>query len=222
MILREAKDVTGTSIPWIEQKFIWFRRRHFLAKAEPGPPGTETGPYTFSADWFSAWIPLFRQFLAPLAGQPCRLLEIGSYEGRSATWLADNLMAHPAAVLDCIEINIKDQLRANIAASGRAGQIRLLEGPSAGILPTLPPESYDFAYIDGSHWHLEVMEDAVLSFRLLKTGGIIAFDDYLWDDERFNIHGTPKPAIDAFVQLYARKLEVLHKDYQVWVRKTRA
>jgi hypothetical protein len=37
-------------------------------------------------------------------------------------------MAHPAAVLDCIEINIKDQLRANIAASGRAGQIRLLEG----------------------------------------------------------------------------------------------
>jgi predicted O-methyltransferase YrrM len=194
--------------------------RFFKPRAQFVAPVTDDGRYRFSADWFSSAVPEFRRYLAPLAGQPCRLLEIGSYEGRSATWLADNLMGHPAAVLDCIEINIKDLLRANIAASGRAGQIRVLEGPSGAILPTLPPNSYDFVYIDGRHWHLEVMEDAVLSFRLLKAGGIIAFDDYLWDDKRLNIHGTPKAAIDAFVQLYARKLEVLHKDYQVWVRKT--
>lgn len=47
----------------------------------------------------------------------------------------------------------------------------------------------------------------------------IAFDDYLWDDPQWNQHGTPKPAIDAFLAIYREKLQLLETGWQVWVRK---
>lgn len=83
-------------------------------------------------------------------------------------------------------------------------------------------ESYDFIYIDGDHHAASVLEDAVLSFPLLKKGGIMIFDDYRWGEqlettpERLNI---PKPAIDAFLDIYADKIKVLLKDYQVIIEK---
>ena len=87
------------------------------------------------------------------------------------------------------------------------------------VLRTLPLDSYDFAYIDGCHATINVLEDAVLAFPLLKAGAIIAFDDYLWDDPKWNQEGQPKEAIDAFLSIYASKIELLHREYQVWVRK---
>jgi predicted O-methyltransferase YrrM len=40
-------------------------------------------------------------------------------------------------------------------------------------------EYFEFIYIDGSHQAPDVISDAILSFHLLKSGGVIAFDDYL-------------------------------------------
>jgi hypothetical protein len=57
-----------------------------------------------------------------------------------------------------------------------------------------------------------------LSFRLLKVGGIMIFDDYGWGNHR----GTllhPKPGIDAFLDVYADQLVVLRKEYQVAIKK---
>jgi predicted O-methyltransferase YrrM len=41
---------------------------------------------------------------------------------------------------------------------------------------------FDFIYVDGSHQAPDVLSDAVLSFTLLKRNGVIAFDDYLWQE----------------------------------------
>jgi hypothetical protein len=98
--------------------------------------------------------------------------------------------------------------------------VRLHEGFSRSILRRLPERGYDFIYVDGSHSTSDVLEDAVLSFGNLRTGGIVAFDDYLWDDPKFNQHGTPKAAVDAFLAVFARKVELLHQAHQVWLRKT--
>jgi len=38
--------------------------------------------YEFSDDWFRANVWLFERFLGELKDRPCRLLEIGSSEGR--------------------------------------------------------------------------------------------------------------------------------------------
>jgi hypothetical protein len=71
----------------------------------------------------------------------------------------------------------------------------------------------------GSHWTIDVLEDAVAAFRLAKTGGIIGFDDYKWNDPKYNQNGAPKLAIDAFLKVYKPKIALLTKNYQVWARK---
>ena len=44
------------------------------------------------------------------------------------------------------------------------------------------------------------------------------FDDYLWFGREKYID-NPKPAIDAFLDIYADKIVVLYKGYQVIIKK---
>jgi hypothetical protein len=171
----------------------------------------------FTHDWFSGSIPLFEQFLGGLKGRPCRLLEIGTLEGRSAIWMAENIATHRSASVETVDAYENPKLRRNLAAAN--GKVTFHLGLSAEVLRTLPFDTYDFVYIDGCHWTINVLEDAVLAFRLLKVGGVMGFDDYLWDDPKWNQEGRPKEAIDAFLAIYSAKIEVLHRDSQVWIRK---
>jgi hypothetical protein len=63
-----------------------------------------------------------------------------------------------------------------------------------------------------------VLSDAVRSFELLKTGGLLIFDDYRW---KMNCPEElrPKIAIDAFITSYRNSLEVVHSGYQLIIRK---
>jgi predicted O-methyltransferase YrrM len=175
----------------------------------------------FTADWFSHNIPRFEEHLAHLRGAPCRALEIGTHEGRSTTWLLQNILTHPDARIDCVDIYVQDRLWDNVKAVSGLQKVTLHRAPSAEALRLLPLDAFDFVYIDGAHATLNVLEDAVLAFRLAKAGAVIAFDDYLWDDPAACQDGTPRPAIDFFLQVYAAKVEVLEHAYQVWVRKLR-
>lgn len=180
--------------------------------------------YDFSDDWFTHNISVFEQFLGDLKGRPCRLLEIGSYEGRSAIWLTENIAIHPASCIETIDVFESPRLRYNLEAAGHPEKLMFYRGTSAVVLRTLPLDSYDFAYIDGCHSRVNVLEDAVLTFRLLKPGGVMAFDDYLKADKDIldpNQEGRPKEAIDAFLTIYSENIELLHRGYQVWVRKNR-
>ena len=58
----------------------------------------------FTADGFSSHIPNWERWLRPLAGQPTQVLEIGSYEGRSAVWLLQEILTHPESRLTCVDI----------------------------------------------------------------------------------------------------------------------
>lgn len=170
----------------------------------------------FREDWFSQNIPFFEAFAGGLKGAPCRIVEIGTHEGRSTVWFAQNLATHVDARIDTVDTKPQPTTAENLAPYPSITQHL---GHSFKVLRTLPLREYDLAYIDGSHWTIPVLEDAVHCFRLVKKGGLIAFDDYHWDDPRFNQEGTPKPAIDAFLALYQRKIEVLHISHMVWVRK---
>lgn len=83
--------------------------------------------------------------------------------------------------------------------------------------------TFDFMYVDGSHQVPDVMLDALLAFKLCKVGGCIAFDDYLWAEDlpqgRDPIR-CPKIAIDAFTNIYFRKVRLLGAPLgQVYVTK---
>jgi len=191
-----------------------------LCEDQPArPPKQITEGYTFTADWFSSNIPSFWKHLKALQGTPCSILEIGCFEGRASTWLLQNIATSPDSRLLCLDCNHQPLFRPNIQQAQAEKRTEFKRGPSRETLRTLPVASYDFIYVDGGHSTTEVLEDAVQSFPLAKPGAIIAFDDYLWNDPNHNQHGVPKPAIDAFLTLYSRKLEILESSYQVWVRK---
>ena len=77
---------------------------------------------------------------------------------------------------------------------------------------------YDFIYIDGSHTAPDVLTDACMAWPLLKEGGLMVFDDYLWGPRRDILH-RPKLAIDAFTNIFAETAEIIHVGYQLVVRK---
>ena len=84
-------------------------------------------------------------------------------------------------------------------------------------------DTFEFIYVDGSHQAPDVLCDALLSFRLLRKGGLIVFDDYFWQEtlpEGVDLLRCPKPAIDAFTNLYSRKISVVGASlHQLFVQK---
>jgi hypothetical protein len=184
--------------------------------------------YEFTTDWFNYNVPVWEQALAPFKGQPnVSYLEVGTYEGRSILWAIENILTHPSSRLTAIDIfdgPYKERYFANLARSGGQDRVTSIANYSQLALRELPLESFDIIYIDGSHAKQDVLEDAVLSWRLLKKNGILIFDDYRWAG--CFVEGTcdaptdvPKPAIDAFLQCFDRQLEVIHNSYQVVARK---
>ena len=83
---------------------------------------------------------------------------------------------------------------------------------------------FDFVYVDGSHEAPDVLADALLAHRLVRAGGVIAFDDYLWSplpDGEQDHYLLVKPAVDAYVNAFQRKVRVLQglPAYQLYVQK---
>ncbi len=190
--------------------------------------------YRFQNDWFSSTIEEWTETLAEYRSTPnLSFLEIGSFEGRSAVWLLENILTNPTSVLTCIDTwqgsfehhstgldfnKIEQNFDHNIQVSGQASQVKKIKGLSAIELKRLQIYSYDFVYIDASHKASNVLEDAVLSWQLLKVGGVIIFDDYVWEPQYAKID-SPQIAIDAFVTCYADKLKVLRKGMQMTIQK---
>jgi len=173
----------------------------------------------FSTDWFSRHIPVWTRFLGPLAGRALRSLEVGSYDGRSAVWLLQNVLTHPDSELSCVDTwddgEVRRRFRSNMAETGRRSQVVECVGDSATALKAVQGV-FDFIYIDGNHEARCVLMDAALCWTLLKPGGILVFDDYGWNGP---VEFPPQHAIDVFLQLWMTQIEVLHKGYQVFVRR---
>lgn len=188
-------------------------------------PDPETPPpkYEFTQDWFSNNINNWGEWLGHLRGTPANALEIGSYEGRSAVWLLKNILTDPGARIACVDIfgepGYEGRFDANIGLTGAGHKVTKLKGRSWGLLRGLAPDSFDLVYIDGSHAGRDVLEDAVLGYRLAKTGGVIVFDDYpLRNSPDLPLY--PKDAIDTFIKFYKDNIEVIATGWQVCLRKT--
>ena len=58
----------------------------------------------FSQDWFSQHIPIWTRLLHEFKGKAgLRVLEIGTFEGRSTCWLLENIVTGEGAHIDCID-----------------------------------------------------------------------------------------------------------------------
>ena len=182
---------------------------------------TEPG-YRYTTDWTSANTEVWMEYLRPLVGSPdARGLEIGCFEGRSSIWFLEKVLTHPEARMACIDV-FTDQIEANfdhnVKHSGQAERLDKYKGYSQDVLRLLEYGSYDFIYIDGCHLASCALTDAVLSWDLLRSGGVMIFDDYsfLMDQAPSK---RPKIAIDAFIESFLDQLIVRRIDTQVVIEK---
>ncbi len=180
--------------------------------------------YQFSSDWFTYHIQVWEPLLTDFKDKAdVRYLEIGVFEGRSAIWMLENILTHPSARLTAIDIfsdDLQERFAGNIDKSGFRDKVEIVKGKSQEKLRELPLESYDLIYIDGSHRAKHVYLDAALSWGILKEGGLLIFDDYLWNIE-IPVDLIPKGSIDTFLMAFGDEIELLHHGYQVVVRKSK-
>jgi predicted O-methyltransferase YrrM len=194
--------------------------------------------YQFTKDWFG-WAPPVWEQLIPMLPERKKFLEIGSFEGRSAVWIVENMMEdegeiycidtweggeeHGAEDMAAVEARFAHNRQVLMDKYGYR-HITRVKGTSteqlAGWLTSgvVSNEIFDFIYIDGSHIAKDVLTDACMAWPLLKPKGIMVFDDYVWGNPRDILH-RPKVAIDAFVNIFAEEVEVIHVGYQLVVRK---
>lgn len=68
-------------------------------------------------------------------------------------------------------------------------EVKLHKGYSHEVLPTLN-KKYDYIYIDANHDYEHASRDLDLSLPLLADGGIIGFNDYIYDDADYIVYGV--------------------------------
>ena len=182
--------------------------------------------YHFTTDWFSEHIPTWDEVLADYKGRPgLNYLEVGVFEGRSAIWMLENVLTHPTSRLTAVDVfplQLKARFAGNLKKSGLAQKAIPVQGYSEIVLRQLPLDTFDIIYIDGSHRARNVLSDVVLSWELLKTGGLLIFDDYRLDVDILPIDLRPKLAIDTFLTSFGNEIETVHRGYQIFVRKIEA
>lgn len=192
--------------------------------------------YEFTQDWFSPHIPMWERWMAMLP-QRKRFLEIGSYEGRSAVWLAGQL--EDGGVLECVDpwigngehaapgVAIEDkyerfQRNANIYNEKHGIKILAVRRYSFEWLADCNASGrageFDFIYVDGSHLAKDCLTDCILAWPLLRPAGLMVIDDYTWGDGT-DIARSPKIAIDVFTSLWGGELDFVGHGNQVVVRK---
>jgi SAM-dependent methyltransferase len=188
-----------------------------LSGFTPSAARATAGKYVFTTDWVTPHEQTWRETLKLFKGRPnVRALEIGSYEGRSAIWFLENILTDPSSSIITIDLfNGPFEQVFDRNVSGFKNQVTKIKAPSHDALRPLKPGSFDFVYIDGSHVAKDVFLDAALSWDLLKPGGVLIFDDY----ELKGPAGEPKPALDAFLNVFDPYIKVKHKGSQLIVKK---
>lgn len=180
--------------------------------------------YRLADNWFD-FIPLEQH-----KNRPINYLEIGSYYGGNVISVAETYAVHQYSMLYCVDpyldypgyseyVGKQEEIYVgfleNLKNAGIRSKVIIDRGYSNERIPKFENSFFDIIYIDGNHEPEYVLEDAVLSFRKLRLGGFLIFDDYNWGNV-----ATYKLAVDAFLSCYAKKLVYLgEKNTQVFVRK---
>jgi predicted O-methyltransferase YrrM len=189
---------------------------------------------TFSSDWAAEHFFKWAELLHQLREKPARILEIGSWEGRSALFFLNYLPLSRIVCVDTFGGSVEHRLDpyfAELASKAEsqfdsnltavADRVEKIKGSSATVLPELgiSRRRFDLAYIDGSHMAADVYRDAVLTWPMLEQGGIAIFDDYEWNLMNEELE-RPKLGIDAFLAAFSGHYKEVHRGYQIVIAKS--
>jgi predicted O-methyltransferase YrrM len=164
--------------------------------------------------------------------RPIKYLEIGAFYGANVISVANTYASHPESSLYVIDPwedydeypeykgeqpHVYSNFLNNINLSGHKDKINVRRGYSRDEVPKFDDDFFDLIYIDGNHEPEYVLEDAVLTFRKLKKGGVMIFDDYGWGGPDLTMRG-----IDGFLSGYHKRIKQIGlKQSQLFVEKLR-
>jgi predicted O-methyltransferase YrrM len=109
------------------------------------------------------------------------VVEIGTGTGVSGLWMLRGM--RPDGVLTSVDTEAEHQRLAkqSFTEAGVPPQrVRLIPGAALDVLPRLTDGHYDLVFADGDK--REYGDYLAEALRLLKPGGIVAFDNALWHD----------------------------------------
>jgi predicted O-methyltransferase YrrM len=109
------------------------------------------------------------------------VVEVGTGAGVSGLYLLGGMA--PDGVLTTIDVEGENQRAAKEAYSEAgiaAGRYRLINGSAGEVLPRLRDEAYDLVFVDADKSSYAAYYEQAL--RLLRPGGVVAFDNALWHD----------------------------------------
>jgi predicted O-methyltransferase YrrM len=129
--------------------------------------------------------------IGPAGGAMLRLLataigaravvEVGTGSGVSGLWLLGGML--PDGVLTTVDLESEHQRAARQAFTDAAiapTRFRLINGSAGEVLPRLTDAAYDLVFVDADKGSYPLYFEQAL--RLLRPGGIVAFDNALWHD----------------------------------------
>jgi predicted O-methyltransferase YrrM len=174
---------------------------------------------------FPNWFKSVEKYFRHVPNAPLRALQIGTYTGDATEWLLDNCeieylddvdtwegseeVAHDSIDFTSVEDYYDSRFKDSRITKNKMTSDEFFNRPS---------RTYNFIYIDGDHTALQTALDGLNAFKLLEKGGVMAFDDYLW-----NYNGNPflepKRGVDAFLAVCEGQYTVIESGYQMWIEK---
>ncbi|MBN2420275.1 MAG: FkbM family methyltransferase [Deltaproteobacteria bacterium] len=152
----------------------------------------------------------FSDLLGTFAGRPDLLfLELGSWKGRSALWLAENILTGGNSRIICVDVwdvsrwDLKSSETQQLLSNPKRMEELKIEtlyetflNNTKNLRHKIVPmrmrtvdalkefvkndTKFDFIFIDADHSENAVYEDFSLSYECIKSSGIIYFDDLSW------------------------------------------
>jgi predicted O-methyltransferase YrrM len=184
-------------------------------------------PYDFTKNWFlENSIENWNRIIPVL--NPTKILELGCYEGAATCYLIDLLGSKKSLEIHCVDVwdeidEIKKEesiavearfdKNVKIASSNSKNRIDIFKHKmhthkALSEMIVRGVKDFDLIYIDASHYAPDVLTDAILSYKVLRVGGLLIFDDYLWSGSE-DILFYPKIAIDSFLNIFSHDMELI-------------
>jgi predicted O-methyltransferase YrrM len=164
--------------------------------------------------------------------EPIKVLEVGTYTGISLIHILQLIPNSVGIGLDkwsnyneiellenMDELEIEASFYKNIKTAGLEERIQGMKGDSYDVLFDMLRENkiFDFIYIDGSHLSFDCYSDLILSWKLLNRGGLLAIDDYLYNQGV--VIDSPFEGVNHFLKKHQHEIKILHKGYRVFLVK---
>jgi len=175
----------------------------------------------------------FDTYLTEYKGKPnLRFLQLGVFTGDATVWLCNNILTDDTSKLIDVdtwggsdekshaEMDFSDVQRVYKEKVKDLSVVSVVSDTTSYLIRQQDnfKESFDFIYVDADHTSVAVLMDAELSWPLLKTGGVMAFDDYTWGRD-LPPSKTPRPGILLFVDHHKDNIDTLVINSQYWIRK---